>query len=162
MLLSLFGRQEGAFLDFTMGFMSPGQSHVTKWSRDFVVLTQHQLEPTTSPFNATTTINHDNHRNNNNNNERSDKDNGRAAGTDNGGSSVASRAPGMFFIFYLFCYSNALLGPKRRRRRLLGLQTTKWVSQRPATMKTGPDDVYCVIWAIGMFFYFFIFVFYDC
>ena len=96
MLLSLFGRREGAFLDFTMGFMSPGQSHVTKWSHDFVVLTQHQLEPTTSPFNATTTINHDNHPN-----KCSDKEDGRVAGTDNGGSSVASRAPGIFF-FLLF------------------------------------------------------------
>ena len=29
MLLGLFGRREGAFLDITTGFMSPGQSQVT-------------------------------------------------------------------------------------------------------------------------------------
>ena len=31
----------------------------------------------------------------------------------------------------------------------------KWVSWRPATMKTGPDDAIRVIWAIGSFFFFF-------
>jgi hypothetical protein len=44
MFLGLFGRREGAFLEITTGFMSPGQSHVTLRSRDFVVaaMPQHQ------------------------------------------------------------------------------------------------------------------------
>ena len=51
MLLGLFGRQEGAFFGHHNGF----HEYWPK-SRDFVVLTQHQLEPTTSPFNMTMTI----------------------------------------------------------------------------------------------------------
>ena len=84
MLLGLFGRREGPFLDITTGLMSPGKSHVTTWSRDFVVSTS----TSTNRPNITTTTstrprqhNQDNHDNNHNHNhnhnghdERNDKE----------------------------------------------------------------------------------------